>query len=404
MIKDDGAGIYTWGNTYGDNKIIGNIVLRGAGNGAGTNDPDQSWVSGIYIDDRSADISIDSNTVAYCGTNGIYIHNAKRISIIGNTLFGNGSNLTNKENAQLCIKRDALVPKVEGESLDLQITENRFVAFQEGNHCVYLRAENEQDLRGLEFDRNLYWAPNPNLVIAKLFDHQEMCNAMEELTLSEWLQTGCDKNSQFELIDEQNRSISPNLVRNSRLTTSAEGWIVWPEQVSLAHDKKIGADAPSLKILFPPGKKEALLYYAGISLNSDKWYRLAFSVKSVDKSKIEFVPLMASSPWEALDDYACFSLNTNFKAFTYVFRPNKSNKNARLNFKSNTSFWIDNVVLYEVEFKTRKTEEPLQLIYNADEKPKTFSFAKEVKGVDGNRITNKLVLQGYNSRILFRSH
>jgi hypothetical protein len=294
---------------------------------------------------------------------------------------------------------------IEGESLDLHVAENRFITFQESNHCIYLQAEKEQDLKGLEFDRNLYWAPNSSLVIAKLFDHQEMCNAIEELTLPEWSQTGCDKNSQFKLIDGPGKSVSANLIKNSRMISNTEGWTTWPSQVSMAHDTKIGADAPSLKVLFPSGKKEALLYYAGISLNSNKWYRLSFSAKSITKSKIEFVPLMASSPWEALDDYTCFSLNTNFKSYTYIFRPNIGNKNARLNFKSNTSFWIDNVELSEIEFKARATTtEPLQLLYNADEKQKTFSFTEEVKGADGNLISNKLVLQGYDSRILYRNH
>jgi hypothetical protein len=241
------------------------------------------------------------------------------------------------------------------------------------------------------------------LVVAKLFDHPEMCNAMEELTLPEWLQTGCDKNSQFKLINEPNRSVGSNFVRNSRMTNSIEGWMIWPGQVSITLDKKIGANAPSLNVQFPTGKNEALLYYPGVSLNSNKWYRLSFSAKSAVKSKIEFVPLMATSPWGALDDYTCFSLDTNFKSFSYFFRPNISNKNARLNFKSSTSFWIDNVVLSEIEFKEGKSTESVQLLYNADEKPKSYSFIGEVKNVDGNLVANNFVLQGYNSQILFKN-
>ena len=294
MIKDDGAGIYTWGNTYGENNITGNIVLHGVGNGSGTNDPDQSWVSGIYIDDRSRDINIDSNTIAYCNTTGIYVHNAKQLSINRNTMFANGRN-ANREHAQLCIKRDALVPWVEGESFDLHIAENKFVTFQEGNHCVYLRAEKEQNLRGLEFDKNIYWAPRESLAVAKRFDDQEMCDPMEEFTLAEWSQTGCDKNSQFELIDSPS-SASPNLVRNGSMTTSTEGWLVWPEQFSIRQDKQTGVKAPSLRVSLPAGKTSALLYYPGISLSSNKWYRVSFSAKSISKSNIEFVALMASPP------------------------------------------------------------------------------------------------------------
>src|SRR6185369_11130604 len=113
---------------------------------------------------RSTDIQVTNNTVAYCGTTGIFIHNAKRISVQGNTLFSNGRYLTNKRNSQLSIQLDNLVLNND-KKIDLRIIENKFITLDENNHCVYLSAEQEQDLKALGlFDKNLYCAPFDNLV------------------------------------------------------------------------------------------------------------------------------------------------------------------------------------------------------------------------------------------------
>jgi parallel beta-helix repeat protein len=403
MSKDDGAGIYTWGNSYRENLIEGNIVLHGAGCGVGTNDPDQVWAHGIYIDDRSSDINVVNNTIAYCGTDGVFIHNAKRISIQGNTLFANGNHLTNKETSQLSIKVDGLVPESE-MNLDLRVVENRFVTSHEGNHCINVRDEKEggRAAPGL-FDRNYYCAPKTNQVAAKFNTHQDICDAIEELDLSCWQRcTENDRNSQFKILDvAPNELHSSNLIKNGGMNSSTEGWIAWPSQVFIVHDKMKGADGPALRVQFPSGKIEGLLYHAGFSLSSDKTYRLTFSAMSAMKGKIEFVPLMAASPWEALDDYACFSIDTIFKSFTYTFKPNKSCREARVNFKSNSTFWIDNVTLSEVP-KVKTEVEPLHFIYNATANPKTIPLSGSFTDLDGKQFSGTVILQGYSSIVLLK--
>ena len=58
MIKDDGAGIYTWDNTYGDNFIDNNIVLNGVGAGEGTSDTNRTrpWLSRERNGSRTQDV------------------------------------------------------------------------------------------------------------------------------------------------------------------------------------------------------------------------------------------------------------------------------------------------------------------------------------------------------------
>jgi hypothetical protein len=123
---------------------------------------------------------------------------------------------------------------------------------------------------------------------------------------------------------------------------------------------------------------------------------------STKKSKIEFVPLLAVAPWEALGDYACFSLDTAYKTFTYFFRPAKSSKESRVNFKSNTTFWIDNVTLQEITPKMATGGESLILVYSAIEEPQPVPINGRYVDLDGKDTPDPLMLPGYGSIILLK--
>lgn len=91
ITKDDGAGIYSCGNsstTTSGKKIIGNIILNGLGESAGT-----SWPSliaeGIYMDNNTSNTDVSNNTIAGCNNQGVYIHSSYAINITNNTMFNN---------------------------------------------------------------------------------------------------------------------------------------------------------------------------------------------------------------------------------------------------------------------------------------------------------------------------
>ena len=87
MIKDDGGGIYTWGNQGNGNQIIGNIVLNSLGTFDGTDRTDKQAV-GIYVDGASKYVIVENNTTAFCGQYGIYNH-GDNIIISNNTSYEN---------------------------------------------------------------------------------------------------------------------------------------------------------------------------------------------------------------------------------------------------------------------------------------------------------------------------
>ncbi|MFS8083544.1 MAG: right-handed parallel beta-helix repeat-containing protein [Ginsengibacter sp.] len=104
LNTDDGGGIYTviggYSPDYNDGSVIrSNIVLNGIGAPLGTLDGahGSSAAPGIYLDDHSRRIIIDSNSISNCLDAGININHSHSITVTNNTIFnstGNGIEIT----------------------------------------------------------------------------------------------------------------------------------------------------------------------------------------------------------------------------------------------------------------------------------------------------------------------
>jgi len=346
LIKDDGAGIYTWKNTGGDNIIEGNTIRDGLGSGEGTINRDESYANGIYIDDHSSEIVVKNNVVSKCATAGIFVHNAHHIKLIGNTLYSNGTSLGNREKGQLYIKTD------NGEldnnaNLNLQVTQNKLMASHETSFCLFLSLNKKEDFHRIGgFSQNQFSALLANQAVAELHTQSGLCSAPGQFSLLQWqLASNNETGSSFKIMPSNG---SFNVAGRDLITGNGlEGWMSWPEK-SFIEKEKGGSANSGFKINIPTEIKEALLYHRGIYLNEKKVYRLTFSVKSAKPGKIEFVPLMANSPWAAIGKYTCFPTDATYKTFIYYFKCEKNNVEARLNFKSNSTFWIKGITLFEV--------------------------------------------------------
>jgi parallel beta-helix repeat protein len=353
LVKDDGAGIYTWNNTLGSNIISANIIQNGIGSGEGTTEYDKRFAYGIYIDDRSSSITVKDNIVSACATAGIFIHNSKLLSITGNTAFGNGTNIANKERGQFYIKLDTLGKLGRNIKLQLIVSSNKWIANHEALNCVYLSVLKIQNLDELgSFTGNSFEVVNPNFAVAALFSANAICSASVDYRLKDWQAlTLYEQKSVLKLIRGKGKTSKneKNMILNGSMSSNSNGWYVWPEKSVLVHQKINFLANPLLKVIIPPENSEVLLYHEGISFVKGKLYRLSFSAKSSTKTKVEFTPLMEKSPWQALGEYMCFSVDTHMQSFTYYFRPSISHKKARVNFKSDATFWLDTVILYEVD-------------------------------------------------------
>jgi parallel beta-helix repeat protein len=374
--------------------------MNGTGSGDGTNEPSKLYASGIYIDDRSRNISVTKNMVSNCALAGIYIHNATDLIIRENTLASNGFALSNKERGQLYLKLDTLVARNGNSLLGLNVTKNKFVATSVGKYCMYFTADRRSHLAtpGI-FEENQFWAPDFELVLAKSYDHNVWCGTVEEISLPDWQEQGHDKKSSFRLLTRRpDETRMKNLIANGDLGKGTEGWYVWPEQAGIEFSTR----PKGLGVTFG-GNNEALLYHSGFALDENKTYRLVFKARSPQKGKVEFVPMMAGAPWHNLGDYTCFAVDTVKRTFTYYFTPSTSSKDARVNFKSTAPFWISEVSLQEVTVPARTADDQsFRIIYNATLRTVAVSLTNGYSDITGNRFSKSVALEPYASVILLK--
>jgi len=88
ILLNDGGGIYTSGGGYTGRVFSGNIILNsGAGNVNAT------LAEGIYLDEYSANVTVNNNTIANSKFAGIKNHKGYNNIITSNTIFNNGTGI-----------------------------------------------------------------------------------------------------------------------------------------------------------------------------------------------------------------------------------------------------------------------------------------------------------------------
>ncbi|HLK28106.1 MAG TPA: right-handed parallel beta-helix repeat-containing protein [Puia sp.] len=178
IVKDDGAGIYIsdWFPSS-DKKIIGNIILNGFGNNEGTTTKSVLQAEGVYIDDKTADILIQSNSIANCAHAGIMIHNAHDIKIEGNTVFNN--------NIQLLLQHDNLWPN--NPIKNLTASKNFFICKTADQVCVNISWRNDDMWSFGILDSNYYYRPaNDNNVIQAVSNIWTSKSTTKNFSLQDW--------------------------------------------------------------------------------------------------------------------------------------------------------------------------------------------------------------------------
>lgn len=117
-VKDDVGGIYTtcFTTLWVGREIENNIVLNGWGALGGRPDSEYS-TTGIYADQREANLTISGNTV-YNVSAGIYLHNAHECQVFGNTVY-------DAKAGALWVQHDNAYP--DDPTRNLEIENNKFL-------------------------------------------------------------------------------------------------------------------------------------------------------------------------------------------------------------------------------------------------------------------------------------
>ncbi|MEJ7589106.1 MAG: right-handed parallel beta-helix repeat-containing protein [Ferruginibacter sp.] len=187
FVKDDGAGIYTWtGYTgiprYAGRKVTGNIILNGIGAGKGTADGANA-VQGIYLDDGTTGVIVDSNGVSNMAYGGIYVHNTQNAVITNNVVY-------NCKVTQLLIVHDNTSPNSPVRNLVLQ--NNQFISRDSVPVVIIETARNDVDSFALtpgDINHNFYYRPVNDHLTIRIKKKVSGKNIVNNYTLQDWKTT-----------------------------------------------------------------------------------------------------------------------------------------------------------------------------------------------------------------------
>lgn len=158
FVMDDGSGIYT-DNQQGEVTVRGvridsNVTLHALGATEGTNSTTKLG-EGIYLDDDVNGVEVIGNTCAFNSDNGIYIHNARKNTVLYNTLYSNGR-------FQLSLQKDHAITNAFSVDSNI-IAHNTLFAATASQRIMYMAKESDITAEYYTFcsrlDSNQYCAP-----------------------------------------------------------------------------------------------------------------------------------------------------------------------------------------------------------------------------------------------------
>ncbi|MEN9354997.1 MAG: hypothetical protein RL318_2322 [Fibrobacterota bacterium] len=329
MTTDDCAGIYSYAGKYDNAGAAGSTVRRNfvhSAVGAPPGIPKPSDASvGIYLDDGSHDIQVDSNVVWDNGK-GIFLHNTQRVRLRGNIAFNN--RLT-----QLLLAHDGLAGT--GDMTGNQITDNLFVGFPGQG------ADPQRTIQQIQSQ------PLASMSGNTFCSYQIVSTKCWTETADLWNQTS---------LKDNDARLGPETQANGTFDNSAQGWISWPAQATFALDSGTSCRTGyCLKVAYLGGSPTTNpLFYAkkSLTVQQGQAMQLSFRARAPRAGQSLTATLRrGGGDYAVLGFLAAVSLDTNWTSHSFLFRPSESETNARIDFRNSYTdsiYWIDDISVRSV--------------------------------------------------------
>lgn len=413
LVKDDGAGIYTFDNQGTNNKVIDNIVLYATGVPEGTDAPHYNTARGIYTDGGTSGVYLEGNTVAYSG-GGIMLHVSRNITVLGNTLFKN-------EDHTMKVVYHPYTGRAE--TRDLLIKDNILYTGDINNMFYNLMSHTTSGKEFGVIDENILINPiqdvHPRTTYAMLLAENTKYPTgssfaksnftYESLSLAPY--GGHDRESPiFHQKYVVTDTLSDNLLKNSdfKATLSAKDWVKSPANSSIfkiSNDNANPMDGTSLKAAFSStvaGKKASIIQ-KGFALQGGEYYLISFDIKG---SKQFILPFIIDIEGEdKIHAVKYFDVDTDTKRYTYIFQAKSTTNKGRINFELSTEHgitWFDNIKLHRVQVQETKEEDIVHLEFNASKQPKEIILDAHYVTPAGEKVSGKISVPPYGSVVLIK--
>lgn len=424
LVKDDGAGIYTWAGGFpGDimhgRKIIDNIVINGPGAPEGTESKEAYSSNAFYVDDMGQDVEVRGNTGANVSSAGLYLHNTQNILVRDNTFYNNKS-------SQLLIVHDPIGfvdldknpangSETEYPTTGLIIRNNILFGKNSGQELLSLSSLQNDLAKYGTFDSNYYVRPfDPTAIISA--NYQDKGTISASYDLSGWKNKyRWDSHSVTSPVVMPAYKASPlsetNKVANGSFDQNAVGIepgtgckVIWDNtkldggaMKVLADDKNSDADV---------GANIDLL-----STVSGTTYRVKFSIiGSVDlQNLISYVRRWggnSGNDYHIISDVKRFKLGTKRTECEFLFTAPTTDPKVKLTIIASsrmTPFWFDNIDVRPVRATHVNPDDSILFEYNATHNLKTVPLAGMYKDVRGKEYSGSININPFSSVILMKA-
>ena len=346
MTTDDCGGIYTYVGNYDSAGSRGtvirrNIVRDGVGAHSGWPHP---WEAsqGIYLDDGSHDIRVDSNT---CSGNslGLFLHNTRRVTARGNVLYGNRA-------GQISLSHDGLAGA--GDMFENRLESNLSVAMAGQWEDVQIGIHQAQ---GGPLGT---WSDNT------VCSDQILSASCRRDGLPIW---------ERERVTDLDPRLGPETQRNGRFDSVSLGWSAWPAQTILSKDSGAacgGGKCLKAKYVGDTVSRSPLANCSRtLSTASGQAWRLSFRARGLNPGQILHPTFRRSS-----GDYAPLgfsmpvSLDTAWTTYGFLFHSTATEAAARVDFhnsKLDSIYWLDDVSLRSVPESLAQARPVARLVVNS---------------------------------------
>jgi parallel beta-helix repeat protein len=394
FIKDDAGAIYTTNVSnvnLSSRKVIGNIVLNGIGAGAGT-DITSSRAEGIYMDENSNGVEITGNTTANCNR-GIYMHGTKNIVIKNNTCFNN-------IDGQLNMTYDGLGTPFRNHT----ITHNIFFAKVAKQMASSINTK-YNDIESIgRFDSNYYARPiDDRSVISNITYLYSSSEYRRVFDIAGWRSVYnkdiSSKSSAKKIAPYTLDSLtSLNKISTGAFSSSNDVSNVWSNYCTLSWGNSGVLDGGYLKSV-PTAKRSSVVLRVG-ALSSQKKYILRYSL--IGTAPMSISAYLRSSDNNSISAITYRPVSTTRRENEMLFTPslNQTNGSLVFNVDAQSTYYLDNIQLYEADASVTNPDDSIRFVYNANRVSKTVSLNGDYVDVKNNKFSNAITLQPYKSAVL----
>jgi len=407
LTLDDGGGIYGWGDLDKYNrKVTGNIILNGIGAYEGTIYPFSTGASGILIDDRTAHIEFRDNTIANCSRNGIYLHNSRDMSVIGNTIFNN--------RIQIGLVHDLIAPDVPIRGMT--VNENIVVSKTPAQFILETGSLTNDIASFGSMNYNYYARPvDQNGIISSNYKGSNGQALWSYFDLPGWAaQYGFDRNSQGSAVKVLPYQVTGynggNRFANGSFNSNINGVSCQSAPGRCNASWTNGRiDGGGVQVTYEQvnGSTNDVGMYVNLgSVQAGRHYLIKFSLLGANSAKtIKAFLLQDGGSYGRLSETRYFELTTTRKDHEFLFSPNSNENGVIIAFEvkgTDIPLWMDNFQMYDVNAYPTNLDEAIHLEYNATGSYKNISLNGSYVDVKNNKYDGNINLAPYSSAVLIK--